>query len=131
MKKFYTRKTNRPSGLSTTDAIHKVLMQVYWAKIAGKPYRISSICDSEHIGHLNKELVEGACSWEQMPTREEAENLRIAFIEHGHKNWNKKKSAEPEADPTLDFIGVDEEQHCNDFGILTWNGHRYRLVPID
>lgn len=130
-KKFYTRKCKRPSGLSTTDAIHKMLMQVYWAKIAGKPYNVSVICDNEHIGHINKGLVEKACSWENVPTREEAEALRIAFIEHCQANWNKKKVATPETEPMLDFVGSEEAQHCNDFGILEWNGHRYRLVPID
>lgn len=115
-------------------------MQVYWAKIAGKPYNVSVICDSEHIGHINKGLVEKACSWENVPTREEAEALRIEFLKHGHEHW--KPSKRPKAEPIIEgpevpILEFDEDtiekerKECNDFGILEWNGHRYRLVPID
>lgn len=141
-KQYYTRKVNRPSNLGTTDAYHKVLMEVYFAKKAGKPYCVSVICDREHVGHINTKLVEKYVSIDKEPTRADAEELRIEFIKHGHENWKGKEraKAEPEVEathdevPVLEFaedLIVKEAEQCNDFGVLEWNGHRYRLVPID
>ena len=140
-KKYYTRKVNRPSNLGTTDAYHKVLMEVYFAKKAGKPYCVSVICDREHVGHINRKLVEKYVSIDKEPTRADAEELRVEFIKHGHENWKGKErpKAEPNTDevpekPMLEFEEdpiAKEAKQCNDFGILTWNGHRYRPVPID
>ena len=142
-KKYKTRTAPRPSGLGTTDAIHKVLMQIYWAKKAGKKYVLADLFTEEHLHHLNKDLVERACSWESAPTREEAEALRTADLDHQAENWDSKKKVE-QVDYVPDDLPVEAPlvvfpedpvakqcKECNDFGILTWNGHRYRLVPID
>ena len=141
-KKYYTRKVNRPSNLGTTDAYHKVLMEVYFAKKAGKPYCVSVICDRERVGHINTKLVEKYVNKDKEPTRADAEALRIDFLKWGHENWkpSKRPKAEQVAErqqaevPVLEFAEdpiAKERKECNDFGILEWNGHRYRLVPID
>ena len=130
-KIFNERKAKRTSKLGTTDAILKVLTEIYWHKMSGKDYQISTICRNEQLGNLNTALVEGLYDWSHLPTRELAEELRQRERNYEKENWGKKKEQTVARDPELDLIGLDEAQHCNDFGILTWNGHRYRLVPID
>ena len=130
-KIFNARNVKRSSKLGTTDTILKVLTEIYWCKMSGKDYQISTICRNEQLGILNNALVEGLYDWSYLPTRELAEELRQRERNYEKENWGKKKEQTVARDPELEFVGLDEAQHCNDFGILTWNGHRYRLVPID
>lgn len=131
MEKYKTRRARRKNNLSTVEAIQKVLIAVYWAKKEGKPYSISSLCDIEHVGHLNKAVVEKTCSWDVMPTKDDAERVRKANLDYIYEKIERAEQAQNIVEqPELEF-DMDEATHCNDFGILTWNGHRYRLVPID
>lgn len=133
MEKYKTRRARRKNNLSTVEAIQKVLIAVYWAKKEGKPYSISSLCDIEHVGRMNKAVVENTCSWDVMPTKDDAERVREANLDYIYEKAEKAERnqiVEIQPEPELEF-DMDKATHCNDFGILTWNGHRYRLVPID
>jgi hypothetical protein len=141
-KKFRARNCKRESNLGTTETILKVLTNIYYAKKAGKKYSISQICRDEHMGSLNTDFVEDLYDWSYQPTIDLAEGLRQKVREYQKEHWKyySKPKEEPviiqqsESIPMLEFEEdpmVKERNECNDFGILTWNGHRYRLVPID
>ena len=142
MKKHKTRNVKRRSNLGTIDAIHKVLCEIFWAKQMNKPYSIDAIATIEQVGSLKNDIIESLYDWSYIPSRELAEECRERIRNYQDEHWGKKK-AEP-IDYVPDDLPVEaplvvfaedpvakEAQHCNDFGILTWNGHRYRLVPID
>ena len=80
---------------------------------------------------MNKAVVEKTCSWDVMPTKDDAERVRKANLDYIYEKIERAEQAQNIVEqPELEF-DMDEATHCNDFGILTWNGHRYRLVPID
>lgn len=141
-KKIRARNCKRESNLGTTETILKVLTSIYYAKKAGKKYSISQICMDEHTGSLNTDFVESLYDWSYQPTIDLAEELRQKVRGYQKEHWKyyTKPKEEPavikicDSIPMLEFDEdpiAKERKECNDFGILTWNGHRYRLVPID
>ena len=139
-KKIRARNCKRESNLGTTETILKVLTNIYYAKKAGKKYSISQICRDEHMGSLNTDFVESLYDWSYQPTIDLAEELRQKVREYQKEHWKyySKPKDEPIIEgPKVHLLEFDEDtlakerKECNDFGILEWNGHRYRLVPID
>lgn len=138
MKKHKTRNFKRRSNLGTIDAIHKVLTEIYWAKQMNKPYSIDAIATAEQVGSLKNDIVESLYDWSYIPSRELAEECRERIRNYQDENWGKENKVEKviPADkvPVLEFAEdpiAKEAKQCNDIGVLEWNGHRYRLVPID
>jgi hypothetical protein len=132
-KRVKARNCKRESNLGTTETILKVLTKIYYAKKAGTKYSISQICREEHLGSINNRLVEQLYDWSYPPTIEQAEDIRQRLREYQKQHWKYYARPKTESDtaPMLEFDEVKESKQCNDFGVLEWNGHRYRLVPID
>ena len=129
MKKAnYERKVKRESGLGTTDALWKLLIDIFWARKQGEKYSLNALCVKHQLSKFNSVLLEGM-PLDEFPTRERAEDLRVRIRNYEKENYHMSKE-ESSQDPTLDLVEA-EAKECNDFGILKWNGHYYRLVLID
>lgn len=127
--KNYERKARRDSGLGTIDALWKLMIDIYWSRKEGRHYSLHKLCEKHQVSHFNSQALDGI-AWDVMPTREDADALRIRIREYEKANYNKHPET-PADEPMLDLVHDVDTAEGDDFGILILNGQRYRLVPID
>ena len=132
-KKNYERKVKRESNLGTTDAIWKMMIDIFFMKKAGKEIRYDQVFDYHQVGKFRKDMLDEAIG-DTMPTREDADALRIRKLEYEREHYKKKDAPAPEeqtASPEQMTFGFDYGEGPDNTAMFVLNGHTYKIIQID
>jgi len=132
--RYYERKAKRDSGLGTIDATWKMMIDVYWAKVEGREYKVDQLCAKHQVGKYKTSMIDEAVTTAKMPTREDADALRISKLKYEEENY-KKKDAQPAEEQTESAeqmaFGFDYGEGLDNTAMFVLNGHTYKIIQID
>lgn len=135
MKKHgYERKVKRTSNLGTTDAIWMMMVDLFCMKKAGRKVNYDELFAHHQVGKFKLSMLDEAIG-DKMPTREDAEALRIRKNEYEREHYRKRKDEaqsanEPASEEQMTF-GFDYGEGPDTTAMFVLNGHTYKIIQID
>lgn len=133
-KKNYERKVKRTSNLGTTDAIWMMMVDLFCMKKAGRKVNYDELFAHHQVGKFRLSMLNEAIG-DKMPTREDAEALRIRKLEYEREHYGKKKDEaqavnEPASETQMTFV-FDYGEGSDTTAMFVLNGHTYKIIQID
>lgn len=132
-KKNYERKVKRESNLGTTDAIWKMMIDIFFMKKEGRKIHYEQVFNRHQVGKFKLSMLDEAIG-ETMPTRDDAEALRIRKLEYEREHYKKKDAPAPEeqtSSPEQMTFGFDYGEGPDNTAMFVLNGHTYKIIQID
>lgn len=132
-KKNYERKVKRDSNLGTTDAIWKMMIDIFFMKKEGRKIHYDQVFAYHQVGKFRVSMIEEAIG-DAMPTRDDAEALRIRKLEYEREHYGKRKddvTAEGPAPEEQMIFGFDYGEGPDTTAMFVLNGHTYKIIQID